>query len=164
MSREKDAAAGSTVDGRYYSSYFDLSVHKLMLDDEPRTEAYRDAILANKEAFQDKVVMGMCESFILVNHARFREIHILRRRCWNGYTVALLHEGRRAKGVRGRGERDGGTVEVDHRSEWRSRCNRGKSTLISIIQNRLHDSASRHKCDATIPHISALLRYIVFKL
>jgi len=47
------------VDGQYYSSYFDLSVHKLMLDDEPRTEAYRDAILANKEAFQDKVVMDV---------------------------------------------------------------------------------------------------------
>ena len=64
MSREKDAAAGSTVDGRYYSSYFDLSVHKLMLDDEPRTEAYRDAILANKEAFQGKVVMGRYKLFI----------------------------------------------------------------------------------------------------
>ena len=126
MSREEDGAAGSKVDGQYYSSYFDLSVHKLMLDDEPRTEAYRDAILANKEAFQDKVVMGMYESFIIiVNHARFREIHILRRRCWHGNTVALLHEGRRAKGVRGRGERDGGTVEIDRRSERCIRCNRG---------------------------------------
>lgn len=63
MSTE-DPAADSTKDSLYYSSYFDLSVHKLMLDDEPRTEAYRDAILANKEAFQGKVVMGRYKLFI----------------------------------------------------------------------------------------------------
>ena len=43
---------------RTHCSYFDLSVHKLMLEDRPRTEAYRDAIMANKEAFEGKVVMG----------------------------------------------------------------------------------------------------------
>ena len=58
MSAEENSTADSKGDGGYYSSYFDLSVHKLMLDDEPRTEAYRDAILANKEAFEGKVVMG----------------------------------------------------------------------------------------------------------
>ena len=58
MSAEENSTADSTGDGGYYSSYFDLSVHKLMLDDEPRTEAYRDAIMANKEAFEGKVVMG----------------------------------------------------------------------------------------------------------
>ena len=58
MSAEENSTADSKGDGGYYSSYFDLSVHKLMLDDEPRTEAYRDAIMANKEAFEGKVVMG----------------------------------------------------------------------------------------------------------
>ena len=145
MSREEDGAAGSKVDGQYYSSYFDLSVHKLMLDDEPRTEAYRDAILANKEAFQDKVVMGMCESFIIiVNHARFREIHIfLRRRCWHGNTVALLHEGRCAKGVRGRGERDGGTAEIDRRSERSSRCYRGIQSRENLLVHGCKNFAGR---------------------
>ena len=58
MSIGRNSATDETKDGRYYSSYFDLSVHKLMLDDEPRTEAYRDAILANKEAIEGKVVLG----------------------------------------------------------------------------------------------------------
>jgi predicted RNA methylase len=53
------AAASSGNDTDYFSSYFDLSVHKLMLDDVTRTDAYRDAIVANREAFKDKVVMDV---------------------------------------------------------------------------------------------------------
>ena len=74
MSTEKDSTADFTGDGRYYSSYFDLSVHKLMLDDEPRTEAYRDAILANKEAFEGKVVMGRYRFKLVINPSMITKI------------------------------------------------------------------------------------------
>ncbi|KAH9643635.1 hypothetical protein HF086_006111 [Spodoptera exigua] len=51
---------------QYFSSYEDLDVHKLMLEDEPRTLAYRNAILNNKEYFKDKVVMDVgCGTGIL---------------------------------------------------------------------------------------------------
>ena len=74
MSTE-DPAADSTKDSLYYSSYFDLSVHKLMLDDEPRTEAYRDAILANKEAFEGKVVMGRYRcKLVIINPSMITKI------------------------------------------------------------------------------------------
>lgn len=43
----------------YFDSYDDLEVHRLMLSDAPRTEAYRDAIMKNKHFFQDKVVMDV---------------------------------------------------------------------------------------------------------
>ena len=43
----------------YFESYDDLEVHRLMLADSPRTEAYRDAILKNKEFFKDKIVMDV---------------------------------------------------------------------------------------------------------
>ncbi len=56
------------VDEEYFTSYFDLAVHKLMLDDKPRTEAYREAIEANREAFKDKVVMGKLRAQLLVQN------------------------------------------------------------------------------------------------
>jgi hypothetical protein len=36
----------------YFKSYEDLSIHELMLQDRPRNEAYRQAILKNKELFK----------------------------------------------------------------------------------------------------------------
>ncbi|CAB4069336.1 unnamed protein product [Lepeophtheirus salmonis] len=43
----------------YFGSYEDIEIHKLMLEDKPRTEAYRDAILNNASLFKDKVVMDV---------------------------------------------------------------------------------------------------------
>ncbi|XP_059478695.1 protein arginine N-methyltransferase 6 [Neocloeon triangulifer] len=42
----------------YFESYEDLHVHRLMIDDIPRTEAYRKAILSSN-IFKDKVVMDV---------------------------------------------------------------------------------------------------------
>ncbi|XP_022824286.1 protein arginine N-methyltransferase 6 [Spodoptera litura] len=51
---------------QYFSSYEDLDIHKLMLEDEPRTLAYKNAILNNKQYFKDKVVMDVgCGTGIL---------------------------------------------------------------------------------------------------
>ena len=43
----------------YFSSYSDLAVHKLMLSDKPRMEAYRSFIESNAHLFKDKVVMDV---------------------------------------------------------------------------------------------------------
>lgn len=51
---------------QYFASYENLDVHKLMLEDEPRTLAYRKAILDNKAYFKDKIVMDVgCGTGIL---------------------------------------------------------------------------------------------------
>lgn len=42
------------VDNEYFKSYQDLDIHQLMLEDKVRNEAYRDAILSNKEKFKVK--------------------------------------------------------------------------------------------------------------
>lgn len=44
---------------QYFSCYDDVEVHRLMLQDKPRTDAYKEAILANKHLFKDKVVMDV---------------------------------------------------------------------------------------------------------
>jgi hypothetical protein len=44
-------------DGKYFSSYFDLNVHELMLKDTARTHAYEEAIKQNKSDFEGKVVL-----------------------------------------------------------------------------------------------------------
>lgn len=50
----------------YFCSYEDFEVHRLMIDDEPRTRAYQKAILDNKAYFKDKVVMDVgCGTGIL---------------------------------------------------------------------------------------------------
>lgn len=36
-----------------------MQIHRLMLKDVPRTEAYQKAILGNKELFEGKVVMDI---------------------------------------------------------------------------------------------------------
>ena len=47
------------IDDKYFNSYNDLEIHRLMIDDKPRTQAYCDAILKNRESFKDKVVMDI---------------------------------------------------------------------------------------------------------
>lgn len=42
----------------YFSSYDDVEVHRLMVRDRARTEAYRRAILGNSSQFRDKVGNG----------------------------------------------------------------------------------------------------------
>lgn len=43
----------------YFKSYEDVEVHRLMVNDAPRTTAYRDAIYNNKHLFKDKTVMDV---------------------------------------------------------------------------------------------------------
>ncbi|KAM8717611.1 hypothetical protein ACLKA7_004328 [Drosophila subpalustris] len=43
----------------YFTEYENLEVHELMLKDRPRQEAYKNAILKNKELFKDKVVLDV---------------------------------------------------------------------------------------------------------
>ncbi|XP_026491507.2 protein arginine N-methyltransferase 6 [Vanessa tameamea] len=51
---------------KYFTSYEDLEIHKLMLEDDPRTDAYRKAILENKSYFKNKVIMDVgCGTGIL---------------------------------------------------------------------------------------------------
>lgn len=44
-------------DEAYFGSYSHFSIHRDMLQDRIRTEAYQNFILSNKEVFQDKVVL-----------------------------------------------------------------------------------------------------------
>lgn len=46
-------------DDPYFKSYFDLEVHRLMLKDVPRTEAYQRAIAENAAFFKGKTVMDI---------------------------------------------------------------------------------------------------------
>ena len=47
------------VDGDYFSSYDDVEVHRLMIRDKARTEAYQKAITENAHYFRDKIVMDV---------------------------------------------------------------------------------------------------------
>jgi len=42
-------------DQRYFQSYDQFQVHELMLRDRPRVTAYHDAIMNNKQLFENKV-------------------------------------------------------------------------------------------------------------
>ncbi|CAG7734241.1 unnamed protein product [Allacma fusca] len=44
---------------QYFKSYEDLEVHRLMLEDEPRTNTYREAICNASNLFKGKVVMDV---------------------------------------------------------------------------------------------------------
>jgi protein arginine N-methyltransferase 1 len=46
-------------DSAYFSSYEELSVHELMLKDQPRTRAYQIFIENNKDFFADKIVIDV---------------------------------------------------------------------------------------------------------
>lgn len=55
-----------TMQTDYFSSYEDLEIHKLMLEDAPRTLAYKNAILNNSSYFLNKTVMDVgCGTGIL---------------------------------------------------------------------------------------------------
>lgn len=47
------------VDPEYFTSYEDLEIHELMLNDKPRQDAFQKAILSNKEYFNDKIVLDV---------------------------------------------------------------------------------------------------------
>ncbi|XP_013187645.2 uncharacterized protein LOC106132695 [Amyelois transitella] len=56
----------SAFQNEYFTSYENLEIHKLMIEDSPRTEAYKEAIFNNKDFFKDKVVMDVgCGTGIL---------------------------------------------------------------------------------------------------
>jgi hypothetical protein len=58
--RTRDARNGAP-DAYYFDSYGHLDIHKEMLSDVARTEAYRDAIVRNPKVFKDKVSELKCE-------------------------------------------------------------------------------------------------------
>jgi len=43
----------------YFTSYDDVEVHRLMINDHPRTKAYQNAIINNAHIFKDKIVMDI---------------------------------------------------------------------------------------------------------
>ncbi|KAF7997304.1 hypothetical protein HCN44_005581 [Aphidius gifuensis] len=43
----------------YFDSYEEIDVHRLMLNDVPRMEAYKNAIFNNKHLFENKIVMDV---------------------------------------------------------------------------------------------------------
>ena len=47
------------VDGDYFNSYDDVEVHRLMIRDKARTDAYERAITENAHYFKDKIVMDV---------------------------------------------------------------------------------------------------------
>ena len=63
---DDDKMATSSVGGdnneeqqdEYFNSYFDCSVHELMIKDKPRTDGYLKSIVENSHVFKDKIVMG----------------------------------------------------------------------------------------------------------
>lgn len=49
----------TNVDSEYFNSYNDINIHKLMLQDKPRTQAYEAAILQNSHLFKGKTVLDV---------------------------------------------------------------------------------------------------------
>lgn len=45
------------ADASYFESYGDIKIHKLMLKDKPRTEAYRKAIEQHADYLKGKIVL-----------------------------------------------------------------------------------------------------------
>jgi len=43
----------------YFTSYDDVEVHRLMINDQPRTRAYQNAIINNAHIFKNKIVMDI---------------------------------------------------------------------------------------------------------
>lgn len=61
-----DSGSDSEDDSHYVNSYSNYNIHLEMLQDQVRTEGYMNAILNNKGAFKDKVVLDVgCGSGIL---------------------------------------------------------------------------------------------------
>jgi len=55
---DTEIGQGRLNDG-YFDSYADYGIHAEMLQDEARTEAYRDVILKNPHLFKDKIVVDV---------------------------------------------------------------------------------------------------------
>lgn len=55
---ECQASGDKNEDAKYFDSY-NLEIHKLMLTDHVRTEAYRTAIVSNRELFKNKTVLDV---------------------------------------------------------------------------------------------------------
>jgi len=54
------------IDEEYFDSYSDIEVHRTMIEDQVRTDAYRKAIMSNPSFIKDKVVCDVgCGSGIL---------------------------------------------------------------------------------------------------
>ncbi|KAG0717943.1 Protein arginine N-methyltransferase 2 [Chionoecetes opilio] len=64
-SRDEGGSGGALVGGaertneEYFASYEDVEIHRLMVSDAPRTQAYAAAISKNKHLFQGKVAMDV---------------------------------------------------------------------------------------------------------
>ncbi|KAK3879447.1 hypothetical protein Pcinc_015980 [Petrolisthes cinctipes] len=56
---EGGAVGKGMSDQEYFSSYEDVQIHRLMVGDSPRTQAYADAINKNKHLFEGKVAMDV---------------------------------------------------------------------------------------------------------
>ncbi|KAK4323384.1 hypothetical protein Pmani_005903 [Petrolisthes manimaculis] len=56
---EGGAVGKGRSDDDYFSSYEDVQIHRLMVGDSPRTQAYADAINKNKHLFEGKVAMDV---------------------------------------------------------------------------------------------------------
>ena len=52
---DTDAGAGLDTEGLYFKSYSRTEIHRLMIRDEVRTGAYKNAILHNEHLFKGKV-------------------------------------------------------------------------------------------------------------
>ena len=84
---------------QYFDSYDNLEVHRLMLSDKPRTEAYKKAILQNASYFKNKVVMGKRHKFSFnknhlpicyyVNNLPNCSMYPYRYWCRNWYSVSI---------------------------------------------------------------------------
>lgn len=60
ISEEKgEAPQAQFSDAEYFNSYEDIEIHRLMVEDGPRTSAYKSAILENGHLFKGKTVMDV---------------------------------------------------------------------------------------------------------
>jgi protein arginine N-methyltransferase 1 len=53
------AQDNSNTSDEYFTSYNDVEVHRLMIQDKARTTSYQNAILNNSHIFKDKIVMDI---------------------------------------------------------------------------------------------------------
>lgn len=49
----------NAINGTYFDSYEDLEVHRIMLTDKPRQDAYQQAILGHRDLFEGKTVLDV---------------------------------------------------------------------------------------------------------
>ncbi|KAL1391477.1 hypothetical protein pipiens_012360 [Culex pipiens pipiens] len=49
----------NAINGTYFDSYEDLEIHRIMLTDKPRQDAYQQAILGHRDLFEGKTVLDV---------------------------------------------------------------------------------------------------------